>query len=34
VRTLVQRFKLQQVNEALERLRRGQIEGAAVLVME
>ena len=34
VRPIVQRFKLQQANEALERLRRGQIEGAAVLVME
>jgi len=34
VRPIVQRFKLDQANEALERLRRGQIEGAAVLGME
>jgi subtilisin family serine protease len=34
VRPIVQRFKLEQANQALERLRRGQIEGAAVLVME
>jgi propanol-preferring alcohol dehydrogenase len=34
MRPIVQRFKLEQANQALERLRRGQIEGAAVLVME
>jgi len=34
VRPTVQCFQLEQANEALERLRRGQIEGAAVLVME
>ena len=34
VRPTVQPFPLEQANEALERLRRGQIEGAAVLVME
>ena len=34
VRPSVTRFKLEQANEALERLRRGQIAGAAVLVME
>lgn len=34
VRPTVQPFKLEQANEALERLRRGQITGAAVLVME
>lgn len=34
VRPTVQRFKLEQANEALARLRHGQIEGAAVLVME
>ncbi len=34
VKPSVTRFKLEQANEALERLRRGQIEGAAVLVME
>jgi propanol-preferring alcohol dehydrogenase len=34
VRPSVTRFKLEQANEALERLRRGAIEGAAVLVME
>lgn len=34
VRPSVTRFKLEQANEALARLRRGQIEGAAVLVME
>lgn len=34
VRPSVTRFRLEQANEALERLRRGQIEGAAVLVME
>lgn len=34
VRPTVQPFKLAQANEALDRLRRGEIEGAAVLVME
>jgi propanol-preferring alcohol dehydrogenase len=34
VRPSVTRFKLEQANEALARLRRGQVEGAAVLVME
>jgi propanol-preferring alcohol dehydrogenase len=34
VRPTVQRFRLEQANEALERLRRGQVQGAAVLVME
>ncbi len=34
VRPSVQRFRLEQANEALERLRRGQITGAAVLTME
>lgn len=34
VRPSVQPFALTQANEALERLRRGQITGAAVLVME
>ncbi|MGC8782272.1 MAG: zinc-dependent alcohol dehydrogenase family protein [Anaerolineae bacterium] len=34
VRPTVQPFKLTQANEALERLRRGEITGAAVLVME
>lgn len=34
VRPTVQPFKLEQANEALDRLRRGEIEGAAVLVME
>jgi len=34
VRPSVTRFKLEQANEALERLRHGQIAGAAVLVME
>ena len=33
VRTEVQTFPLQQANEALDRLRRGQIQGAAVLVV-
>ena len=33
VRTLVSTFPLQQANEALDRLRRGQIQGAAVLVV-
>ena len=32
VKTEVQTFPLQQANEALNRLRRGQIQGAAVLV--
>jgi propanol-preferring alcohol dehydrogenase len=31
VRTEVEEFPLEQANEALERLRRGQIRGAAVL---
>jgi propanol-preferring alcohol dehydrogenase len=34
VKPAVQRFTLEQANVALERLRRGQIEGAAVLMME
>jgi alcohol dehydrogenase, propanol-preferring len=34
VRPTVQRSRLEHANETLERLRRGQIEGAAVLVME
>jgi propanol-preferring alcohol dehydrogenase len=34
VRTHVQTFALSQANEALARLRGGQIEGAAVLVPE
>jgi propanol-preferring alcohol dehydrogenase len=33
VKTQVQRFALQEANEALDRLREGQIQGAAVLVM-
>ena len=33
VRTEVQAFPLEQVNEALERLRRGQLQGAAVLTL-
>jgi alcohol dehydrogenase, propanol-preferring len=33
VKTEVQLFSLEQANEALDRLRRGQIQGAAVLVM-
>jgi alcohol dehydrogenase, propanol-preferring len=33
VRTEVQTFPLEQANEALNRLRRGQIQGAAVLVV-
>jgi propanol-preferring alcohol dehydrogenase len=33
VRTEVQTFPLRQANEALNRLRRGQIQGAAVLVV-
>ncbi|MCL5256322.1 MAG: zinc-dependent alcohol dehydrogenase family protein [Chloroflexi bacterium] len=33
VKTEVQLFPLEQANEALDRLRRGQIEGAAVLIM-
>jgi len=32
VKTEVQTFPLQQANEALDRLRRGRIRGAAVLV--
>ena len=34
VRTEVQTFSLAEANEALERLRKGQIQGAAVLVIE
>jgi propanol-preferring alcohol dehydrogenase len=34
VKPTVQRFKLEEANDALARLRRGEIEGAAVLVME
>jgi propanol-preferring alcohol dehydrogenase len=34
VRSAVQPFRLEQANEALERLRRGQVVGAAVLVTE
>ena len=33
VKTQVQRFALEEANEALDRLREGQIQGAAVLVM-
>ena len=33
IRTEVETFKLEQANEALERLRKGDIKGAAVLVM-
>lgn len=33
VRTEVETFRLEQANEALERLRKGEIKGAAVLVM-
>jgi alcohol dehydrogenase, propanol-preferring len=33
VKTEVQTFPLQQANEALNRLRRGQIQGAAVLMV-
>lgn len=33
VKTEVQVFPLQQANDALNRLRQGQIEGAVVLVM-
>ena len=33
VRTEVQLFRLEEANQALERLRRGEVEGAAVLVM-
>jgi propanol-preferring alcohol dehydrogenase len=33
VKTEVETFPLQQANEALDRLRRGQIQGAAVLVV-
>ncbi len=33
IRTEVEIFKLEQANEALERLRNGKIRGAAVLVM-
>jgi propanol-preferring alcohol dehydrogenase len=32
IRTHTQRFALEDANEAVERLRRGEIEGAAVLV--
>ena len=34
VHTQTELFGLQQANEALEKLRRGKIKGAAVLVME
>jgi propanol-preferring alcohol dehydrogenase len=34
VRTEVEAFPLEQANEALDRLRRGQIRGAAVLRVE
>ncbi len=34
VRTEVETFKLEEANEALERLRNGEIQGAAVLVMD
>ena len=34
VRTAVEKFPLARANEALERLRRGRIQGAAVLVMD
>ena len=34
IRTEVETFKLEQANEALERLRNGKVRGAAVLVME
>lgn len=34
IRTEVETFKLEQANEALERLRSGKVRGAAVLVME
>ncbi|OIR01244.1 alcohol dehydrogenase [mine drainage metagenome] len=34
IRTEVETFRLEQVNEALERLRNGSIRGAAVLVMD
>lgn len=34
VRTEVERFALEEANTAIERLRRGQIQGAAVLVMD
>jgi propanol-preferring alcohol dehydrogenase len=34
VRTEIQTFPLEQANEALTRLRSGQIHGAAVLVMQ
>ena len=34
VRTQVERFALEQANEALQRLRSGRLTGAAVLVME
>jgi len=33
VKTEVETFPLKQANEALNRLRRGQIQGAAVLVV-
>lgn len=34
IRTEVETFKLEEANEALERLRNGEIQGAAVLVMD
>jgi propanol-preferring alcohol dehydrogenase len=34
VRVGVQPFKLEEANQALQRLRAGQVEGAAVLVIE
>jgi propanol-preferring alcohol dehydrogenase len=34
VKTHVETFPLEQANTALERLRQGQLEGAAVLVMD
>jgi len=34
IRTRIERFPLAQANEAVERLRQGRIEGAAVLVMD
>jgi len=34
VRTEVEEFPLEQANEALDRLRRGEIQGAAVLRVE
>jgi len=34
IHTEIQRFKLEDANEALERLRRGRLQGAAVLLMQ